>query len=63
LAGFNKTTKTGLVLDPAAKLNVDLNLAVGAVTESIEVSGSAIQVETESAQVGRALSQRNRFRI
>jgi len=35
LTGFKKTTQTGLVLDSAAKLNVDLNLTVGAVTESV----------------------------
>jgi len=56
LTGFKKTTQTGLVLDSAAKLNVDLNLTVGAVTESVEVSGSALQVQTESAQVGRVVT-------
>src|SRR6266852_2616960 len=56
LSGFKKTTQTGLVLDSAAKLNVDLNLTVGAVTESVEVSGSALRVQTESAQVGRVVT-------
>src|SRR5260370_25220437 len=56
LAGFKKTVQSGIVLDSAGKLNVDLTLTVGAVTESVEVSGSATQVQTESAQVGRVVT-------
>src|SRR5205807_1141250 len=56
LAGFKKTVQSGIVLDSAGKLNVDLALTVGAVTESVEVNASATQVQTESAQVGRVVT-------
>lgn len=54
-AGFKKTVQSGIVLDSAARLNIDLTLTVGAVTESIEVQSAAAQVQTESAQVGRVV--------
>jgi len=41
LAGFKKTVQSGIVLDSAGKLNIDLALTVGAVTESVEVNASA----------------------
>src|SRR5258708_23175741 len=56
LAGFKKMVQSGIVLDSAGKLNVDLTLTVGAVTESVEVNASATQVQTESAQVGRVVT-------
>src|SRR3982751_272736 len=55
LVGFKKTIQTGIVLDSASKLNVDLALTVGAVSESVEVTASTTQVQTESAQVGRVV--------
>src|SRR6266849_3647452 len=56
LTGFKKMVQSGIVLDSAGKLNVDLTLTVGAVTESVEVNASATQVQTESAQVGRVVT-------
>src|SRR6266852_5261344 len=53
--GFKKTLQTGVSLDSASKLNVDLTMTVGAVSESVEVKASASQVQTESAQVGRVI--------
>src|SRR5947207_3864519 len=54
-AGFKKTVQTGIVLDSAAKLNIDLSLIVGAVSDTVEVKANATQVQTESAQVGRVV--------
>ncbi len=54
-AGFKKSTETGIVLNSAGKLNIDLTLTVGAVSESVEVKASTSQVQTESAQVGRVV--------
>ena len=54
-AGFKKTLQTGVILNAASKVNIDLTLTVGAVSESIEVQASASQVQTESAQVGRVV--------
>src|SRR6267378_1245449 len=53
--GFKKTLQTGVSVDSASKLNVDLTMTVGAVSESVEVKSSASQVQTESAQVGRVI--------
>src|SRR5437016_12123723 len=47
-----------MILDSAGKLNVDLTLTVGAVTESVEVNASATLVQTESAQVGRVVTSK-----
>jgi len=57
-AGFKKTVQSGVVLDSAAKVNVDLTLTVGQITESVEVSASAAQVQTETAQVGRVVDSK-----
>jgi hypothetical protein len=54
-AGFKKTIQSGIVLDSAARLSVDLVLTVGAVTDSVEVKGAVTPVQTESAQVGRVV--------
>src|SRR5262245_56636783 len=54
-AGFKKTIQSGVVLDSAARLNIDLVLTVGAVSESIEVKAAGTQVQTETAQVGRVV--------
>jgi hypothetical protein len=50
--GFKRFTKSGIPLDAAAKVSVDVALQVGAVTEQINVEASAVQVQTDSAQVG-----------
>src|SRR5437660_2145125 len=54
-AGFKKTVQTGIVLDSAAKLNIDLSLTVGAVSDTVEVKANTVLVQTESAQVGRVV--------
>jgi hypothetical protein len=54
-AGFKKTVQTGIVLDSAARLNIDLVLVVGAVSDTVEVKGTAAPIQTESAQVGRVV--------
>src|SRR5215471_7214329 len=53
--GFKKTIQSGIVLDSAARLNIDLALVVGAVSETVEVKANAVQIQTESAQVGRVV--------
>ena len=49
ITGFKKLDRTGVVVDTAARINLDLNLEVGAVSQSVEVSGAAPLVETGSA--------------
>ena len=57
-AGFRRAVETGIILDSAAKLNVDFALTVGAVSESVEVQSSGTQVQTETAQVGRVVDSK-----
>ena len=57
-AGFKKSVQTEIKLSSAAKLSVDAELAVGAVTESIEVSAAATIVQSETATVGRTVEMR-----
>ena len=55
-AGFKRFEETGLVLDVNSTLVVDANLDVGGVQEVVEVSGSALHVETSSTQLGEVIS-------
>ena len=55
VAGFKKKTITSIVLQVNQEARVDIALEVGAVTESVTVSGSAIQLQTESAVVGQVV--------
>ena len=58
VTGFKKSSQTGIVLNSAAKVNVDLVMTVGQVTETVEVKASTSQVQTETAQVGRVIETR-----
>ncbi len=55
LSGFKKIVQTDVKLSAAAKIGVDLVLAVGNVTDLVEVQASTSQVQTETAQVGRTI--------
>src|SRR5262249_41626845 len=55
LSGFKKFIQTDVNLSSAAKISVDIVLAVGAITEVLEVQASTSQVQTETAQVGRTI--------
>src|SRR5712692_6140264 len=56
--GFKKSVQTGIKLSSAAKLSIDIDLAVGSITESIEVTGTAALVTSETATVGRTVETR-----
>lgn len=53
--GFKRFVKSGIVLDAAAKISVDVGLPVGAVSEQVNVQASAVQVQTDSAHVGSTI--------
>src|SRR6266705_1803392 len=57
-AGFKKSVQTQVGLSSAGKINVDLIMTVGALSESVEVKASTSQVQTESAQVGRTVESK-----
>lgn len=54
--GFKEYAQTGLVLDVNSALVVDVKLQVGAATEKVEVSSTALHVDTESTQMGEVIT-------
>jgi len=58
LAGFKKFVQTDVTLSAATKISVDVMLAVGNISEVLEVQASTSQVQTETAQVGRTIETR-----
>ena len=54
--GFKTYTQTGLVLDVNSALVVDVRLQVGASSEKIEVSSTALHVDTEVTQMGEVIT-------
>ena len=57
-AGFKKVHQSGIGLSSASKLSVDLQLTVGAVTETVEVKATVGLVQAESAVVGRTINSK-----
>jgi Carboxypeptidase regulatory-like domain len=55
--GFQRYAAKGVVLDVAAKVRVDIQLTVGAITEEVVVTGESVaQVETQSSSIGSTIS-------
>ena len=54
-AGFKRFLKSRNKLDPNVATTVDVDLAVGAITESVEVVAAAAQVQSETATVGKLI--------
>src|ERR1041385_4127590 len=52
LPGFRTFVQTGIVLDVNSSVVINADLAVGQVTESVEVQANAALVETRSTAVG-----------
>lgn len=56
--GFKRYTRDSFVVRAGERLTLDITLEVGAVTESINVSGQAALVETGTATIGNVVDQR-----
>jgi outer membrane receptor protein involved in Fe transport len=54
--GFATTTQENFHLDLQQRLNIDLKLQPGAVTESVKVTGAVPLLETQEASVGQVIS-------
>lgn len=54
--GFSKFTTTDVRVDVDARQRVDVALQVGAVTTSVEVSGAAAALETDSSEHGQIVN-------
>ncbi|MFN7920304.1 MAG: carboxypeptidase-like regulatory domain-containing protein [Bryobacteraceae bacterium] len=55
--GFKKATVSGIVLEVGQQARVDVELQVGEVTQTLEVSGRAALVNTENNQIGGVINQ------
>jgi hypothetical protein len=56
LPGFKKFVKTGVQLNSAINIRVDIELAVGALTEVVEVQATTNEVIAETAVIGRSVA-------
>jgi len=54
--GFKAYSQTGLVLDVNQALVVDVKLVVGQASEMVEVSSSALHVDTQTTQMGEVIT-------
>jgi hypothetical protein len=54
--GFKTFRKTGVVIDANSAVRVDVTLQLGATTEKLEVRSDAVQVETQSTQMGEVIT-------
>jgi hypothetical protein len=57
-SGFKKSSRTRNKLDAGLPLAVNIDLAVGQVTEVVNVEASVAQLNTESAAVGKTVEQK-----
>ena len=55
--GFQKYETTNNKLDPSADLVIDATLTVGSASQTVEVSASAVQLQTESAAVQKLVTR------
>jgi Carboxypeptidase regulatory-like domain len=56
--GFKPYKQTAITIDVNTKLQADVSLQIGAVGEQITVQANAVQVETESTQMGDVITGR-----
>ncbi|MFN0171195.1 MAG: TonB-dependent receptor domain-containing protein [Bryobacteraceae bacterium] len=58
MQGFKTQVATGLRVETAAQVRRDFTLEVGAVTETVNVSASAVTLNTENATVGSVIENK-----
>src|SRR6266566_3241623 len=56
--GFQQYTATDIDLKVNDQLRIDVTLKVGSVTEKVEISANAVQVQTESTQLGDVIESK-----
>ena len=57
-SGFRAAKRSDIRLNVDQVLRVDLELEVGAVTETVEVQAASVAIDTETATVGQVVTQR-----
>ncbi len=55
-SGFNTFRQTGILLDVDSAKVVNIKLTVGQVSEKVEISADAVQMDTASTQLGEVIS-------
>lgn len=55
-AGFKVFRQTNITIDANSAVKVDVTLQIGSATEHIEVNANAVQVETQSTQMGEVIT-------
>jgi hypothetical protein len=59
MSGFKKVVQSGIVLETGLTRTVDLQLTVGAVTETVQVTSTAPLLESETSSVGQLIERTN----
>jgi hypothetical protein len=59
MSGFQKITKTGVIVDIDQTVRTDMTLTVGAVTQSVTVEALVSAIKTDDASVSEILSMRS----
>jgi hypothetical protein len=54
--GFKKSVRSAVTVDVQQTTTVDIQLAVGAVTESVEVTGALLQLQTNTSSLGQVVN-------
>jgi hypothetical protein len=57
-AGFNRAVRTGIDLQPNSTVRVNFELTAGAVTQTVEVTAAATLLQTDRADIGGKIEQR-----
>jgi uncharacterized protein YfiM (DUF2279 family) len=57
-AGFKTAVRNGVLLEVQQNLRLDFELAVGQLSEAIEVASSAVQLATEDSTVGTVIENK-----
>ena len=57
--GFKRLEQKDIVVETQARLSLDITLAIGAVSQTVEVSGAAPVVQTATASQGATLSEQS----
>jgi hypothetical protein len=55
-SGFEKYTKTGIVVNVSQTLEEDISLKVGSATQTVSVQAEALQTQTETSEVSTLIS-------
>jgi Carboxypeptidase regulatory-like domain len=56
--GFKSEVRSGLILQLNQKARVDMNLTLGAVSETVEVSARGVMLNTDDATMGNVVEQK-----